>query len=321
MESINESCINDADEYAALAQDVMKTYEEMAVKAAVSVNRDTLQMYWSLGEKISSEDTVRRHGTHYIGVAARRLKAELPDRDCFTTTSLGYMRRFYMLYRGVEPEELEALFCLPWSYHKSIIDRCTGDPDKALYYAALALATGMSRDALKTRMDLSFFESAGRPGTELKFRLPEYGSELCNELMLDLADALPSGRRMAKKAREPLKKSLTRFFLYKGLAYIGTDVSARVGERHVCLDLVMYIREMRRSLIVEFVAEAVSSADRETILLHAAALDETRAEGEGETIGLLICRAEDGIYARYVCRTPDILAALPAEEAIEAYLA
>ncbi len=320
MNRISENRRDDEDEYAALAEEVSKAYEDMAVRAAYSVNRDTLQIYWNLGEKIASEDTVKRHGSHYIGVVSRHFRDALPERD-FTATNLGYMRRFYVLYRDASPEEREALFCLPWGYHKSIIDRCVNDRGKAMYYAALALSTGMSRKALKTRMDLSFYEGAGRPEASIRFRMPDYDSDLGRELMQDMQDAQTAGRRMTRKAREPIRKSLVRYLLYKGLSYNGTDVSARVGERHVCLDLVMYSRELKRMLLVEFVPEAVSSADKETILLHASALDETRCEGEGETVGLIICRAEDGIRARYVCRTPVDLSSLPAEEAIEANLA
>ncbi|MCD8294860.1 MAG: PDDEXK nuclease domain-containing protein [Clostridia bacterium] len=315
----NNSNNNEKDEYASLAQEVGRAYERMAVRAAVSMNRDTMQLYWSLGEKMASEETAARHGTHYIGALARRFKEEMPERE-FTATGLGYMRRFYLLYRGVQPLDLEGLFCLPWSYHRGIIDRCPGNPDKALYYAALTLSTGMSRKDLMTRMDLSFYETAGRPAAEPRFRLPEYGSPLATELMQDMEDTQATGKRMPRKAREPLKRKLIKLFLLKGLSCSGADMCVRMGERHVCLDLVMYSRELKRSVLVEFVPEAVSAADMETILLHASALDDIRMEGEGETIGLLICRAEDGVHARYVCREPSDLSSLPTEEAIEANL-
>ncbi len=309
-------------EYAQIVRDTEKAYEMLAMRAACSMNRDTLQLYWNLGEKLASAEAERRHGSHFIGAVARRLGEEMPERG-FSAAALGYMRRFYLLYRGIAPQELEALFCLPWPYHKCIMDRCGGDTDKALYYAGQALSLGLSRADLASRMALSFYERAGRSAEAMKPRLPEYGSALGQELVQDMEGLPFHTRRMARKAGEPLKKALARFFVGNGLACCGMDVAVRTGDMAVVLDLVMYSRALRRCIVAEFVHGEESGADKATALLHASALDASRPEGEGEAIGLLICKTESGVRARYVCGGPDPLdlSALPSEGAIEAALA
>ena len=82
------------------------------------------------------------------------LQEIFPDVRSFSVTNLKYMRYFDELYSNIENrpqlgddstimgnrQQLAGdfgkseVFCIPWGHHKLLIDKCKGNPEKALFY-------------------------------------------------------------------------------------------------------------------------------------------------------------------------------------------
>ncbi len=148
-------------DYAAWIAEIAGNAGIMQVKSAYSVNREMLMMYWSLGEELAKADTMDL-GSGYMEEASRDLKALLPSQRCLSPTNLGYMRRFYLLYRSLSPIEREELFCVPWGHHRVIMDKCGGDVQRAMFCVRETLAHGWTRAYLTEWID------TGGSGTEIR---------------------------------------------------------------------------------------------------------------------------------------------------------
>ena len=64
------------------------------MKASVSVNREMLLFYWSLGRDIVSLQAESKWGSKVLDQISHDLQDAFPNVKGFSTTNLKYMRRF-----------------------------------------------------------------------------------------------------------------------------------------------------------------------------------------------------------------------------------
>ena len=57
-------------------------------------------------------------------------------------------RIFHSLWKDCIPTCSLFQFSIPWGHHRYIIDKCSNDPGKALFYVRQTLENGWSRDVL-----------------------------------------------------------------------------------------------------------------------------------------------------------------------------
>lgn len=88
-------------EYAEWVKSISMRFRQSQIKAAVKVNSEMLQFYWSLGRDIVERDMENRYGTGFLKNLSLDLKDEFPNVKGFSPTNLGYIKRFYLLYSSV----------------------------------------------------------------------------------------------------------------------------------------------------------------------------------------------------------------------------
>ena len=155
------SLIHIDEEYRLWIQSLSKRFRQSQIKAAVHINQDTLRFYWELGKEIVELHSEQRWGSKFFANLSRDLKDANPDAGCFSQTNLLYMKNFYLLYSpvlqitpqsgeqmAITPQVGEQIFSVPWGHHKLLIDKCKGQPDKAIFYVQQTIANGWSRDML-----------------------------------------------------------------------------------------------------------------------------------------------------------------------------
>ena len=75
------------------------------------------------------------------------------------------------------PQLVEQLICVPWGHHRTIIDKCKGDRDKALFYVRRTIQNGWSRSVLLNWLSTDLYESEGRAQTNFALTLPSADAE------------------------------------------------------------------------------------------------------------------------------------------------
>ena len=163
-------------DYKQWVKALVVRYRQSQIKAAIKVNHEQLMYNFMLGRDIVEMHVEERWGESVIKQLSIDLKREMPTAEGLSATNLRYCRRFYLLYSksvaiypqiegklnetsvtsicpqvGGEiqalfpPQELSPIFNVPWGHHKLIMDKVTGDVNKALFYISQTLENGWSR--------------------------------------------------------------------------------------------------------------------------------------------------------------------------------
>ena len=162
--------INDTN-YKQWIVDIEKRFRQQQVKAAIHINSNKIEFYWSLGRDICEMQVEKRYGEAIINVLSKDLRIAVPEAKGLTPGGLYYCKRFYLLYNHIfekfpqlgekfssmhsvvitSPLPLN-IFAIPWGHHKTIIDRYEQEPEKALFYAMKTIENSWSRATLENMM-------------------------------------------------------------------------------------------------------------------------------------------------------------------------
>ncbi len=72
------------------------------IKAAMTVNRQLLELYWQLGKDIYEKQQKANWGEGLIEQLSKDLMAAFPDMKGFSRTNLFFIRKWYLFYKDVE---------------------------------------------------------------------------------------------------------------------------------------------------------------------------------------------------------------------------
>jgi predicted nuclease of restriction endonuclease-like (RecB) superfamily len=324
-------------DYQQWVKTLIERYRETLVRASVKVNSEQLMYNFLLGRDIVEMHVEERWGEGVIPQLSKDLKREMPTVEGLSVTNLRYCRRFYLLYcklvtirpqlggeltvdadnairpqaegelsTHILPQEIKAIFRVPWGHHKLILDKVKGDVNKALFYINQTIENGWSRSLLLNWIDTGMYERAGKSLTNFSVTIPNPSSDLAQELTKDpynFAFAGVTKRHNEAELKLALLKNITDFLveLGTGFAYVGREYRLQVGHTENFIDLLFYNLKLRCYVVVEVKIGKFSPADIGQIGSYIVAVNhQLREEGkDNPTIGLLICRSKDNTQAQY----------------------
>lgn len=85
-------------DYASWIEELCQRYKHSQIKAATHVNSEMLQFYWPLGKDIVTLHAESRWGEKFLVNLSSDLRAKLPGVKGLSETSIGYAKRFYLIY-------------------------------------------------------------------------------------------------------------------------------------------------------------------------------------------------------------------------------
>jgi len=307
-------------DYRQWVKDLVLRYRQSQIKASVKVNQEVLRFYWELGKDIVERDAENHYGSRFYPSLSRDLKDAL-QTDGFSERNLRYMKSFYLLYnrqienlpqvvadseKAILPQVVAELFMVPWGHHRYIIDKCSSNPDKALFFIHQIVENGWSRNMLLNFLDTDLYERQGKALTNFNRTMPEETSDLAQELTKDPYDFAftgITGRYNEQLLKDKLLGNITRFLieLGTGFAYVGKEYRLQVGEREQFIDLLFYNLKLSCYVIIEVKMGKFEFADIGQLGGYVVSCNHIlRKEGrDNPTIGLLICKGKDRIQAQY----------------------
>ena len=308
-------------EYVLWVKSLVKRYRQSQIKAAVKVNTVQLLFNLSLGKDIAERQAENAYGSKFYAILSKDLKRELPDVEGLSESNIRYCKRFYQLYKDaienlpqlVEiseernlPQVVEKLCSIPWGHHRLIIDRCSDNPQKALFFVGQTIENGWSRAMLLNWIDTGLYERSGKALTNFKDTMPETSSDLAQELTKDpynFAFAGVTQKHNETQLKEALLGNITKFLieLGTGFAYVGKEYRLMIGETEKFIDLLFYNIKLRCYVVIEVKIDKFDSKDIGQLGTYVAAANHLlREKGkDNPTIGLLICRSKDNTLAQY----------------------
>ncbi len=220
------------------------------------------------------------------------------------------------------------IFAIPWGHHKIILDRYESEPKKALFYAAKTLEHSWSRAVMENMMgdkgkDNGLYERQGKAVNNFPTTMPYPTGDLAAEIIS--APLNMSFLKLKTKYDEhTLKQALIRHVndllmsLGTGFAYIRNEYLLSVASKEQFSDLLFYNTKLHAYVVVEVKVTEFESSYLGQLSGYMSLVNHIlKDEIDRPTIGLLICRSKNNIFAQYCLEGYNQPIAITAYEGIQ----
>ena len=310
-------------EYKQWIQELSLRYRRSQIKASIRVNSEMLRFYWSVGKDITERQFDNKYGTHFYENLSRDLVAALNLKKGLAPTSLRYTKYFYQLYSPLfenrrqpaddlndaiyrQPaEELDLLFCIPWTHHQKIIDKVQGDSQKALFFVHKTWENQWGRGMLVNFLDTDLYEREGKALSNFSTALPAVESDFAQQLIKDPYhfEFLQLNEKYSEtELKDELMNKLSQFLLElgKGFSFVGREFRLSAGGKDKYIDLLFYIIPLHRYCVIEVKTTEFDFQDIGQLAGYTAMVDDLlNTPNDNPSIGLLICKERNAVLARY----------------------
>lgn len=296
----------DGQGYTELLAALKERVATARVRAALSVNRELVLLYWSIGRDILDRQTIEGWGTKVIDRLAADLRQAFPEMKGFSARSLKYMRAFAEAWPDAEIVQQVAAQ-LPWGHSMALLD--AGKPaGEREWYARAAIDHGWSRAVLVHQIDTGLYHRQGNATTNFARTLPAPTSELAQQIVKDpynfefldiAADA--AERDLERALTERIRHTILE--LGKGFAFVGSQYPLVVGGDDFYLDLLFYHLRLRCFVVIELKTVDFRPEFAGTMNFYLSAVDDLlRHPDDAPTIGVILCRGRNATVVEYSLR-------------------
>ncbi len=308
MKDVSEKVLSIYDEeYQNWIVDLKKRYKQSQIKAAIKVNSELIQFYWSLGRDIVKMKSESKWGSKFYETLSKDLKEAFPDATGFSIRNLKYMKQFYELFSKNEivQQVVAELSMVPWGHIIIIISKANNDSKKALFYIKKTIENNWSRSVLSCFLDTNLYERSQDKLTNFKATLPEINSDLANELIKDPYNfnfLAIDDRYTEKELKDALINNIQKFLLElgTGFAFIGREYRLQVGQTEQFLDMLFYNTQAHAYVVLEVKTTTFKPEFVGQLGTYVVAVDHIlKTERDEKTIGILVCKDKDNVLARY----------------------
>lgn len=276
------------------------------------VNQAMVLAYWNVGRLIVEHEQAGEaraaYGARLLPALAERLTADFGPG--FAVQSL---RNFRQLYQVFPAEEIRST---PWSElswsHLRMLMR-VADPAARRWYATEALAQAWGVAALDRQIGTLHYErllsSQDKAAVQAEARAlverdarPDPRDFIRDPYVLDFLGARPGAALFERELEQGLLDQLQKFLLElgRGFAFVARQQHLRVEGEDAFVDLVFYNFVLKCFVLVELKVGKLSHQDVGQLDMYVRVFDERmRGEGDGPTIGLILCSERNEAVARY----------------------
>ena len=292
--------------YVELLEDLKRRIREARVRAALSVNRELVLLYWYIGREILKRQKQEGWGAKVIDRLARDLRREFPDMKGLSRANLFYMRAFAEAY----PDEQfvqQLAGQLPW-WHNVVIFTKIKDPALREWYIRACIEHGWSRAVLIAQIETRLHERQGKAVTNFERTLPASTSELARDILKDPYNFDFLGlhdKAVERDLERALLQHLRDFMLElgTGFAFVGSQYHLEVGGEDFYIDLLFYHLKLRCFVVIDLKMREFRPEDAGKMNFYLSAVDDLLRHPEDRpSIGLILCKTKNRLVVEYSLR-------------------
>ena len=299
-------------ELPALLLQVQTVLRLARQQAHRSINRVMVEAYWRVGQLIVEHEQAGHaraaYGERVLDQLAQRLKDEFGTG--FSVANLRNFRQFHLTFGWNEIRDTPCSE-LSWSHWRTLMR--VADPAARRWYGQEAQQQVWSVAALRRQISTLYYErllsSQDKAGVQAEARAlidreaaPDPRDFIRDPYVLDFLGAQPGAALYEKDIEQGLLTQLQKFLLElgKGFAFVARQQHLRVAEEDAFVDLVFYNFILKCFVLVELKVGKLSHQDVGQLDMYVRVFDERmRGEGDGPTIGLILCSERNEAVARY----------------------
>lgn len=290
-------------------------------KAAISVNKELIVLYWNIGKMIFDNQSLLDGRNNFIDQLSKDIKFEFPYISGFSRTNLFNIRKFYNFYAETSVQQavglnefpvqqavgLNKLEIIPWGHHILILEKVK-DIQEALFYINETIKNNWSRSILSIQLKQNLYERQGKSINNFDKTLKIGQAELANQLLKDPYnfDFLTLEAKVNElEIEKQLTENITKFLLElgKGFAFIGRQYGFEIGKKSYAIDLLFYHIFLKCYVVIELKAVEFEPEFAGKLNFYLSAIDDIlKTESDNPSIGILLCNGKDGIEVEYALK-------------------
>ncbi len=117
---------------------IKEKIQKAQIKAALSVNKELLNLYWNIGKEIASRQGHEGWGNAVVEKLAKDLRKDFPGLKGFSRANVFNMRQWYLFYSNTDQKVQQLVRQLPWGHNVLLINKIK-DIKKAVFYITAAV--------------------------------------------------------------------------------------------------------------------------------------------------------------------------------------
>lgn len=297
--------LNNKNDYLQIIESVKAEIKSAQYKAALSVNREMIMLYYNIGKIINEH---KSWGSRFIDNLAADIRMEFPNAKGYSVRNLKYMAKFAATY----PDEQfvqQVVAQIPWGQNIVLFDKISDD-DIRRWYTEKTLENGWSRNVLihQIESDLYSRQILAKKVSDFESTLAGPQSELAVQTMKDpyIFDFIPFREDMAERDIEnALVRGVTNLLLElgTGFAFLGNQYHINVGGDDFYIDLLFYNLNLRSYVVIELKTGDFKPEYAGQLNFYLSAVDGIlKKEEDNPSIGLLLCKSKNDLVAEYALR-------------------
>lgn len=289
-------------QYLSIIENIKQEINNSQFKAAVSVNRELVMLYYNIGLIINEHKT---WGNKFIENLAKDIKLSFPNSTGYSVRNLKYMAKFASEYPDRKFVQ-QAVAQLPWGHNVVLLDK-VADISARKWYIKKCAENGWSRNVLVHQIENGLYErqAIAEKISNFEDRLPAPQSELAMQTMKDpyIFDFIPFKEDMVERDIEnALVKEITALLLElgTGFAFLGNQYHLNIGGDDFYIDLLFYNLNLRAYVVIELKTGDFKPEYAGQLNFYLSAVDGTlKKETDNPSIGLLLCKSKNNLVAEY----------------------
>ena len=294
-----------SNEYLEIVKSIRDEIKVAQYKAAVSVNRELIMLYYNIGRVINEH---KSWGNKFIDNLAADINLSVPSSTGYSVGNLKYMAKFAELYPDEEIVQA-SLAQITWYHNIALMDKVK-DTKVALWYAEQTANHGWSRNVLVHQIESGLYERQVIADKISNFenRLASPQSELAAQTMKDpyVFDFIPFREDMVERdIEQALVQDITKLLLElgTGFAFLGNQYHINVGGDDFYIDLLFYNLNLRCYVVIELKTGEFKPEYAGQLNFYLSAVDGIlKKETDNPSIGLLLCKSKNDLVAEYALK-------------------
>jgi len=305
-------------DYPAFIEELKSRIRAAQIKAVLSVNRELVTLYWSIGRDVFNKQKNDGWGSKIVDRLASDLHHEFPEMEGFSRTNIYRMRAFYQAYpegSPIVPQPVgqiefpvpEPVLSIPWGHNGIIIERVK-DPIQRIWYAQQTIENGWSRTILSLHIENDLFHRQGKALTNFSRTLPAPESDVARQTLKDpyLFGFLTLDTAARERDLEQgLVDHIQRFLLELGVgfSFVGRQYPLEVEGKEYFLDLLFYHLNLRCYVVIDLKMGEFTPEHAGKMNFYLSAVDDILKRPDDQpAIGLILCRDKNRLTVEYALR-------------------
>ena len=282
--------------------DIIQLIKQSRTSAFKAVNAEMINLYWKIGEFVSTKLITAEWGDSVVSELAKYLQQNEPEIKGFSDKNIWRMKQFYETYKAF-PKLSTVLREISWSNNLAIFSRCKSAEERE-FYLRLVKQENYSFRELDRQISASLFERTIIGNSKLSTVLRENNIAVTNTFkdsyifdFLNLPDS-----HSESELQLGLIKQMKNFILELGkdFLFISEEYKLQVGNSDFYIDLLFFHRGLQCLVAIELKADKFKPDHIGQLNFYLEALDRTiKKANENPSIGVLLCKDKDSEVVEY----------------------